>query len=223
MARPYVNISNPSYNAGILSLDLWAFRVRGTDADDRSMSVDGFSQSLTQSFTLPLVAGTALGAFPDLAVTGPVTHTFSVGDLITSTANNGPGTEYTPATVTWTISGTAVPGDELTFGVDIEPNQFGITFSATFSATQVVALIGASFSSPVNGFEVETSGNQITLLATWGSFYNGLTSSLGVTSSTLSATTSDVQLAGGITTHNLSFVAPAYFGFDEKVQFQITA
>lgn len=221
MARPYVNISNPSYNAGILSLDLWAFRVRGTDADDRSMSISGFSQSLTQSFTLPLVAGTALGAFPDSAVTTPVTHTFSV-DLLTTTANNGPDTEYTPATVTWTISGTAVPGDELTFGVDTEPEQFGpYTFSATFSAPQVVALIGASFSSN-DGFEVTTSGNQFTLVAPWGSYYNGLTSSLGVTSVSLSATTSDVQLLGGITTHNLSFVAPAYFGFDEKVQFQIT-
>jgi hypothetical protein len=158
-------------------------------------------------------------------VTAPVTHTFSV-DLLTTTATNGPDTEYTPATVTWTISGTAISGDSISFGVDVvEPNQFGVTFSATFSALQVVELIGASFSSS-EGFELSVSGNQLTLISPWGSYYNGLTSSLDIVLASvlgsLSATTSDVEMSGGVTTHNLSFVAPAYFGFDESVQFQIT-
>jgi hypothetical protein len=220
MARPYINISNPSYNNGILSLDLWAFRLRGLDTDNRTLTIGGFSQSLTQSNTAVLVGGTALGAFPDEAVISPVTHTFSVD--LGLTANHGVDTVYTPASVTWVLSGTAFPGDSLTFGaLVVEPNQVGLSFSATASAAQVVQLIGASFSS-AKGFEITTQGNAFTVLSPWGGFYNGLTSSLSLSASSLTATSSNVEFSGGLTTHNLSLSAPVYFGFDEKVSFQLS-
>jgi hypothetical protein len=220
MARPYINISNPSYDNGILSLDLWAFRLRGLDTDDRALTIVGFSQSLTQSNnTTALVGGTALGAFPDLAVISPVAHTFSVD--LGMTANHGVDTVYTPASVTWVLSGTAFPGDSLDFELVSVGTPFSVTFSATASATQVVELIGASFSS-AEGFEITTQGNAFTVLSPWGGFYNGLTSSLSLSASSLTATSSNVEFSGGLTTHNLSLSAPVYFGFDEKVSFQLS-
>jgi hypothetical protein len=225
MARPYISITNPSYNVGILSLDLWAFRLRGLDTDNRTLTIGGFSQSLTQSNTAALVGGTALGAFPDQAVISPVTHTFSVD--LGLTANHGASTEYTPASVTWVLSGTAFPGDSLTFGaLVVEPNQVGLSFSATASAVDVVQLIGVSFSS-TEGFEITTDGDTFTVTSPWGGYYNGLTSSLVITSGLspsglLFATTSNVLFDGGVTTHNLTLSAPVYFGFDESVSFQLS-
>lgn len=211
MSKPYFNINSLTASGATVSVNWTYFKVRTNIGGGGTVSIDGFSNSVTMTlsgknntpdaFTLSNTSGSE----NDNITFGTMSNG---GNLAITALGTSSTTTYNPPSYTITFGGTVSSTTNLKMqilGVQVINSTASATVAPTVS--NFLSAISFTFSGAAAAFSATISGNSIIFSAPGGNWYNGLTLSNAIVQAASSfATASGSQgttFSGGLNNYTL--------------------
>lgn len=222
MSRPYIKINSMAYSDSVLSMDYTYYKLRSATPNTRTLTVTGFSSSL--SFT------TSHDNVDYSSGRVSETLTFSVTNLGTSST-----TTYTPSSISYVFGGTPSTTSNVTFTLQGATLSSATSSSATLATFLSSIVNGFSYGSTNANFTASVSGNTIifTAPAYSGTIFNNIAISAkgglgGAAGATLTysvsgqgTTYSNGTFSGGVNT-NRAILSYDDLGYTSTISFNTT-
>jgi hypothetical protein len=201
MSKPWFHINSVTYSSPSLTVGFSFGRLRGDVFGNKTITIDGFSGSL--SFTEDKFYNTGNEIF-----------TFSVGALGT----NSNATYTDPSGLVWTFAGSpavstnakpTLAGQQLTSftasNTNLRDFLSGLASAVNTSATNTKGVVAGTTSTTIT-FNVPNTGNMYNSTQLFMNLAVGAGSLIGTSSA---GVTNSATFSGGATTYNLSMTTPA--------------